>query len=344
MEVNISNPDFFKIDKQLEVAIGDYHWCGTLGPWFAKLTEEERNLTAPVDLASLPRPTTSRVSLVHGLPVPDRFQTFVFGPGGTGKSLLLLKLAGELAKAGKRTLWLDWEMDKEEHTARLWDIYGENRPAGIYYESMDAPLPQAAENVRNMVDEYGIDYLIIDSAGVCCGGNPSEADVAHSVSNAIKSFPRVTTFLVGHNNKSGEDRWPLGSIAWHSNCRASWFVSAEKEGDGQFTLKLSNRKWNQRGNEVVNEVSYAFSQAASGVLTIEPTATLTPRDALKDRSNGEKLLEFLRDGPKSRDAINEYLAKDGDTNSVRQAIYRLKQKNRIIENDVTGVVTLVTIN
>ena len=67
IEVNISNPDFFVLERQLNSALGEteYRVGLTLGPWFANITEAERQLTVPVDLSTLPRPTASRVSMVQ---------------------------------------------------------------------------------------------------------------------------------------------------------------------------------------------------------------------------------------------------------------------------------------
>jgi hypothetical protein len=121
LEVDISSPNMADLDRQLfAVTKGKeygFNWPATIGPWFSDILARERQLEAPVDLATLPRPAAARIINVEGLPLPVGFPTFIFGKGGTGKSLLALYLVGKLAREGKRTLWLDWEMSEDEPQA-----------------------------------------------------------------------------------------------------------------------------------------------------------------------------------------------------------------------------------
>jgi Mrp family chromosome partitioning ATPase len=78
-----------------------------------------------VRLCDVPRPSREREYAVPNLPpLPRSSMAIWFGDGGTGKSMIALYTAGELAKQGIRVLYLDWELSADEHRIRYEQLFG----------------------------------------------------------------------------------------------------------------------------------------------------------------------------------------------------------------------------
>jgi biotin operon repressor len=197
---------------------------------------------------------------------------------------------------------------------------------------MDAPLAQITEAIKDRVAELGIDILVIDSAGVACEGSPSDAEAANGVWQALRALPRVTPILIGHNNKAGDDRWPLGSIVWHNGCRASWFISTPGEDvGGSFALTLTKKKWNLKGTEASEQYEY--------VVTTDPAVSRTSvtRRTVQQLKPpvGLRIISLLKEAPRrelSRDALREALD-DCSPEAVKKAVQRLRDDGQVEADD-----------
>ncbi len=110
--------------------------------------KQERFGRPAVTLRDVPRrPDAFRSFDTLGLQFPIDHLSMLFGAGDTLKSYLALKVATDRAKADARVLYADWELDKEDHRARLEAICGATMPDGIKYCRCDRPLVQEADRL-----------------------------------------------------------------------------------------------------------------------------------------------------------------------------------------------------
>lgn len=163
--------------------------------------------------------------------------TVWFGDGGAGKTTIALWLCQQIGKV----LYLDYEWDASEIRDRMRQMGGGN---GLRYMSGGGvPLADQLPGVRREIMEHGIQYLVVDSAGLACGGEPEKAEMAIRYFNALKAL-KIPSLTIAHITKSGDDQRPFGSTFWHFVPRLTWNVKGNDETDGQLRVGFFCRKSN----------------------------------------------------------------------------------------------------
>lgn len=163
--------------------------------------------------------------------------TVWFGDGGAGKTTVALALSRQLG----RVLYLDYEWDASEVRDRLHAMGGSN---GLRYMSGGGvPLADQLPAVKREIAEHGIEYLIVDSAALACGGEPEKAEMAIRYFNALKALS-APSLTIAHVTKSGEDQRPFGSAFWHYAPRLTWNVKGNDETEGELRIGFFCRKSN----------------------------------------------------------------------------------------------------
>jgi hypothetical protein len=152
--------------------------------------------------------------------------TIWFGDGSSAKSLLALAaglaiqagsadLLGITPTARRNVLLLDYEWEAWEHLARMRKLVGEPMPDLVYRRCL-APLQDEVDVLLHLIAERDIGFVIIDSIGPACGGEPEVAAVALAFFAALRQLG-VGALCLAHTIKNGssEER-PFGSTFWHN--------------------------------------------------------------------------------------------------------------------------------
>lgn len=219
-------------------------------------------------------PATAGVLLPHVLDGPG-VATIHFGMGGVGKSLEALATAAAIhpgsdnilgmnATARRRVGWLNFEGDGWEPRERLEQLLGVRGPElpDIVHVGCVGAIWDQLDRLTRIVREERIEFGVIDSVGLACGGLPPEtSEAALRFTTAFREL-RVPGLLIAHQTRSGEktDDYPFGSVFWHNSARATWLVKREgMPGSSSFTLALINKKSNRTGiaAPIAFDVSFA---------------------------------------------------------------------------------------
>ncbi len=169
-------------------------------------------------LARSPRPTY----VIDPLILQDELCLW-YGAGGTAKTttavatcfavqehLPLLGLSTSPEPA--RVLYLHWETSEETVDGivkRLAAGAGLPLAPELLYRRCAGALSDQAEDLRRLIVERGVRFVVVDSLGSACGGEPESAEVVLRLVNAIRTFS-VTLLLIDHVPREGEE--PFGSV------------------------------------------------------------------------------------------------------------------------------------
>jgi hypothetical protein len=189
---------------------------------------------------------------------PEGMPAIVFGEGGTGKSFVAL-LAAILVQSGNSTiglhpaqgnvLYLDYETSAETQNERVKAICAglEIPEQMIGYRYCYHPLAEDVETLQEMCGSKGIQFLIVDSLGAACGGDPSDPDLAIRMFNAMRQL-HVSSLLIDHvakNTMQGQSVSPYGSVYKTNLARSVWHIKPTERTEANHThVALYHKKVN----------------------------------------------------------------------------------------------------
>ena len=271
----------------------------------------------------------------------------LFGPGGSGKSLLSLWLA-TLLDSGHvdsthgltvhpaPTMILDWETDPIEVASRVRDLRRgmglDPDDNGLIYRRCTQPLAAETDTIREQMTRHGVRTLIVDSLGLATGGGLDEAESVLEYFAALR-WLGGTSLTITHTNKENQI---FGSV-YTLNCgRSIWEI--KKSGDestGAIDVGLWHRKVNvvARQREMAYEVR--FGDEGTVVTSKNPVETSITSEEMSIPAIVRHIVEAQ--GPIAKNAMAEavgvYKAQDADRvrGAVTTAISRLIKDGRITE-------------
>ena len=257
--------------------------------------------------------------------------TVHFGRGGSGKTYVALAMAVSMALGrdflGQRcqqgeVLLVDYEATPKTTKARLQRIVaglGEPWRDDLihYWEPHARPLPDILPALERKIREENIRCLLVDSAGLACGGNPKDEDVALRYFNSLARLG-IPSQTIAHVTKQGKDEYPYGSVFWSNSARLTWNVKLDRQEGPTMWVSLSNRKSNETQPMEPLGVRLDFSENA---VAISREGEIP---APKTASDSDRLLTALQAGPRSVKQLSATLNLSG--NAVRTILNRLKPK------------------
>ena len=185
--------------------------------------------------------------------IQHRNPTLIYGPGSSGKSWFAQYLAcladagmnhGGFAVEPSNVLYLDWETDSGELGARITMIrkgLGFTTQSGVWYKSMNQGLAIDIETVKSIIMRREISFVVLDSLGAACMGEPESADVVLGLFRALRSL-RVTSLCVDHTNKEG---YLFGSVYKFNEGRQIFEIKKDqKPEENKLVFGLFHRKAN----------------------------------------------------------------------------------------------------
>lgn len=239
----------------------------------------------------------------------DDSVNLIYGSGDSGKSMLTLLMAiavasgqevsGLVAERTGPVLYLDWEDSPSTHQERL---YGLCAGAGValdsglvMYRRMTASLKESAREVRKDIAASGAVLVIVDSLGMACGGDPSDAGGIIQAMLAARSLG-VPVLAIHHIAKEAKDKsTPYGSVYASNEARMSWYVESERD-DGVLTMVLTNYKSNRGARH--DRQSYRFTFTENDREEIERIAvqplTFSASKTVGTGGQKWKIAEYLR--------------------------------------------------
>ena len=295
------------VAKALEKREDGPDWGGMLEQVCTLSLRRYREGAPAVDLWSADLGTGNKYLLCPFL-FDDALNMF-YGAGDSGKSIFLLMLTlaiasgqevcGLVSEREGTVLYLDWEDTAKTHQERLRGLaagFGITLPEGrVIYRRMDASLKEAAREVRRDIASTGAVFVIVDSVGMACGGDPSDASAVIQTMLAARSLA-VPVGAIHHIGKEAKDKsTPYGSVYASNEARMSWYVEAERT-DGQLTVVLTNYKHNRGAQAERRSYRFLFTEDEHEVLERIGVEQIDFREskAVGDGGQKWKIAEYLK--------------------------------------------------
>lgn len=280
----------------LKKRIDDIDW-GSILENTAKLASDTFEESAPVVLLSTVKPTAPAFA-VRPL-VSEGETTVMFGTGDSGKSYLSLALALALHSNTQigpftpivphRTLYLDWETNKETHAWRLQQLLAghgiDSAVPDIAYMRCYAPLSDHLRAVKKAITDHSLSYVVIDSAAAACGGEPEKAELALRFMNALRSL-NVSATVIAHSVKANSGGMPFGSVFWHNEPRATFeIMPSTDERPNEINVGVYNRKSNNAPKSKPMGLQLAFTETSVKLsqIDIQSVPDLAGKTSIKDQ-------------------------------------------------------------
>lgn len=276
------------------------------------------------------------------------YPTVIFGDPGSAKSLIsqviniciMLPWADNpmgwrVTNKATKTLYLDWETDEDTFKWTCKTICeGMNIPAVFpNYRRCSIPLYQDIEQIAGYVQEYGIEFLFIDSLGMAVGGDLNNTEPALNFWGAWRKL-KTTSLILAHTAKNEEKRKSIyGNVYYTAEARSIWETKKTSEVDSDdIDVMLYNRK-SPPFSKLYKPMGFHIDFEGEG--EIKDKAILSYRDPIDVQEfkamlpASSRLLDYLKSGAKSREDIISYL--DIDSNLYYVTKSRLLKRHQIVE-------------
>ncbi|HYN06940.1 MAG TPA: hypothetical protein VES67_06090 [Vicinamibacterales bacterium] len=302
----------------------EYPWGELLQLFSLHLLKAERDGDPGVDLRDVeldPSITTSEEVL--GLPIARYDPIMLVAKGGDGKSLLALRILGDLNRRGFQVGFLDNEWNEIVHRDRLGKQFDSPLPS-VHYLRLQRPFTIEAPRVRRFVHERGLDFVAVDSVGLGTDGPMEYSEAPLAFGRAIRSLGRIGSILLSHTKHDatdGTNKRPYGSPYWLNLCRDVWYLKSAESGPGRLEALLENIKVNAGARRQPVALRFEFGER----IRIERVST----GDLDELSDSLPIRDRIVATMKRRGAISiDDLADDLDAkrDSVKKAIHRDLQK------------------
>ena len=269
--------------------------------------------------------------------------TIVYGKPGEGKTWWGLAIACAL-QAGRsdilglrparsmNVLVLDWE-DDEHVKGKRADMIA---PPGVAltYLACRRAIWDELDRILTTIRDHEIEFLLIDSVGMACGGLPPESSEAALRFGLAYRQLGLGAVAIAHLPKATQDdSMPYGSVFWQAQARLTWLIKREQDlGDNGFTIGAFCRKINNDRPPLplAYDVTFAdgqvrFTRRDVGSVT-EFSAQLPVR---------WRIQEALKEGPGTITHIASETGADNDT--VSKTLRRHEGKYFVRASNAQGV-------
>ena len=199
--------------------------------------------------------------------------------------------------------------------------------------------------MAQLVAEHNIQFMIIDSAAMACGGEPEAADVATRYWNALRTLG-CTTLTIAHVSKTEASEkgtsTPYGSVFWRNYARNAWEIKRGtifKRLEKQFGLVQT--KLNSGAGDDPRNFLFTFDNGTLATKVTVHESIVENNDSLMATSTTWKRIEkYIRDqrevakneqrffkGVKVSD-INENV--DDPEGTIRTNLTRMTKNNLLV--------------
>ncbi len=292
------------------------------------------------------QPVTSvDVEYMLGNVILDGLPVLSFAPGGQFKSFVSIYKALLIenglpfqARDTKQanTLILDWEVTEAEAARRctmlatgLQKTYIARDIRFPLYRRCTGPMADEASEIAKVIAKHEIKFVVIDSAGLACGGDVASSELAIQFFGSLRKVTASTGAAVDiqtHTTKAdrreeNHHRLPIGSIYWENLARITWEIRSERERPGVYRVGLFPRKTNMGDVEPVG-LRMIFDRDALVVEEAAVNDVSTEAGAIRDM-----ILTELENGPCGPSELAEAIGTTPGT--VSKTLTQLKDKGLI---------------
>ena len=272
--------------------------------------------------------------------IAENKANIIFGDPGSGKSTLALVFAVilqlpwsdnpfELKPKPSTVLYLDWETDYTDMAYVLNAlIRGLELPEFfISYRRCFLRLADDIEPIRKMCEENKIDMVIIDSAGLACGGDLTLPEPVTNFFTALRSLS-VTSIIVHHTTKEAKKRkTPFGSAYFVIQARTVYEIKSSQEADSNVLhVGLFHYKKNIGGK--IAPMGFRFTYEANAIKVETENVKDVPGFS-GDLPISVQIKEELSEGPKTIVELAELLDKKQDT--ISRTMRRLRDSASVVK-------------
>ena len=279
----------------------------------------------------------------------DELPTILFGFGGLGKSLFgLIAMAslntgveilpGFKPEPGHRGLFCDWESSSYEHGIRYGQIM---RGIGLdpnehemLHLPLSASLDQSKHTVARHMEENGVTFLIIDSAAMAAGGDPTNLEKTNGFFATLRTL-RVPSLIIAHQTKGNErETTPFGSVFWHNQARATHQIAKQQSpGENILNIAILNQKMNNGPERHPLSFQLDFSDDMIKITQtdIQDNPTLSKRTTVMAQVRDALWKNIDRETKELKPMTLEEIALEKDIDnrdSLRSTLNRWKNKAR----------------
>ncbi|MDO8716771.1 MAG: AAA family ATPase [Dehalococcoidales bacterium] len=292
------------------------------------------------------------VHLVYPL-VAEKQANFIYGPGGSGKSLLGLYLAAclmhpdwknplgfKVTGEARKVLYLDWEAYDGEVNWRV-NMLAKGLHLDTFYVEycrMHAPIAADVDVVSRKLIETGCDVIIVDSVAAAAGGNLNATDSALPMFAAVR-YLNVTPIFIAHTGKDKE-KGIYGNIFFENYGRNNWEVKPDKGDPMEIIAGMFHMKANMSHKLDPFGIKFTFTKSVPHLSTGDiVSASLMPMSEFKETDVMaaelplyEKVIKILSKGPMPVISIAAELGitDPKKVDSIRTRLYKYDQ---IFERD-----------
>lgn len=267
----------------------DFEFIPLIEDFSIRVIAAERAGEPDIDLRDAKRLGSGHMMTFEGVRLPTKHPTIIFGDGGSAKSYFALYWAGQMVERGMQVLYCDWEWTADEHAERLERLFGPDFPRVRHLEAHRS-LREERDRIARIIRLRKIDYLIFDSVGVACGGDPGGSEACMAYWQTLRQFGlgslHIAHVTKGTKDGKADDQKPFGSAFWHNMARMTYNVRGEPSGDNVIVVGFYNRKSQWGGG-----TDAAFRIEFAGQATrIKPTDIRAESDLAEGLPLGERII------------------------------------------------------
>lgn len=267
--------------------------------------------------------------------IVEKQANLFWGERGTGKGFVACWLAcmvalpftkGPFEVEPGAVLYLDYESDEEDLKQRM-DMVAKGldypTPHNIFYRRCWRGLQDDADEIHNIITRRNIEFVVIDSAGLACGGYPQKDDFVLPFFGALRRM-NVTSLIIGHTQKNAEHKSAYGSSYWENMPRMVYEVrSTQLAGDATLNIGLYHKKVNRGMIQSPHGLKLTFGDEQS--LAVRAIDLMDVTDLRKGVSLKNQLVSVLKRGALSVEQICSDLGlEESDVATVRARLNQYK--------------------
>ena len=297
----------------------DPDWGGMLGMVTTLARRRYRKGEPPTDLRGEMEQATGY--LVRPLIIGGG-TTVWFGSEESAKSMLAMtvavavasgqEVAGFLSETAGPVLYLDWEDEADTHKERLRALCigagVELETTPVWHQRMSASLSESSRDLRKLIAELGVVFVIVDSIGMASGTDPSDANGIIKAMIGARALG-VPVLGIHHLPKDAKDKSrPYGSVYAAAEARMTWLVEKDEEAPaGTVRIALTNKKSNRSSRHDRQAFDLRFlsdpNREALEVVTVHPISFFQAASIGEGAGQKWRIAAELKASPKSLDEL-----------------------------------------
>lgn len=204
--------------------------------------------------------------------------TILFGAGGLGKSILALAmmlglesdnaiLPGTASQPGHHGLYLDWEDTAYQHGERYRQLCAgkglKPKDYDLLHLRCTGTITEEGQRIHHQIADSAATYLIVDSAGLACGGEPEKSEAALMFFATLRTF-KLPALVIAHQTKGNSRGMPFGSVFWSNAARMTWEI-ASKQRPGGTGLQVSLTNCKSNVSSLLGSIGYNIAWTSDSI-------------------------------------------------------------------------------